>query len=206
MKSILLMWALTVPAAVYGASSASFACPKLSYSSDGSDDAVAKMLVVTVRHEPDPADTGRPGLIWIALVPPSDSDNTPPVFFTLNQRWESWEGGLYVPAGRFDDGLPASFSINSLLDRQYIGWSIYSGHGVLTEQAQRIVAARRAILDAQRPKRIAAGPWSASYDSDDQMKWSLVQKDAKDNGKYKSLADVPNLICQTWGYDSNSGN
>ena len=206
MKSLLLMCALVTPVTAHPASSASFTCPKLSYSVDGSDDAVAKMLVVTVRHEPEPADTGSPGLIWIALVPPSDAGQTPPLFFTLNQRWESWEGGLYVPAGRFDEGLPAAFSINSLVDRQYIGWSIYSGHGVLTEQAQRIVAARRAILTAQRDHRIAAGTWSTSYDTDDQMKWSLVQKDAKDNGKYGLLAEVPNLICQNWGYNLNSGN
>lgn len=145
----------------------------------------------TIEYDPATSDVGSPGLIWVSMVPPGNDPSIKPVFYTLEQRWLVWDGGLYQPAGRFDQGLPGVFSFTTTMAPEYYGWQVYAGHGILTEKAKQIIAYRRAFLNSQREARIAAGTWRVEYESDELPSWTLVQKDAKENQKYTALGTVP---------------
>ena len=66
------------------------------------------------------------------------------------------------------------------------GWTVYTGQGVLTPEAQANVATRRQFLNEAKPERLANGTWRADMDSDDQYTWSLIDRDASSNKKYWS--------------------
>ena len=77
-------------------------------------------------------------------------------------------------------------------------WSIYIGFGVLTPEAQGMVKSRREALNELKPQRVAEGRWNENYDSDDQFKWALVQKNMVDNSLYQMSVDkVPLLYCRS---------
>jgi hypothetical protein len=145
-------------------------------------------------------EAGLPGLIWVGMHNPA---KTAAYLLDLQGGWDAYNGGLLSPAGRYDNGLPGTLVIDVALPPgstpgttdAYVGWQIYEGHGVLTQKSIQQVAQRRQALDAIKPSRVAAGTWPASYDSDDQIKWSLVQKDMTDNGKYVLAMTVPAINC-----------
>lgn len=141
---------------------------------------------------------GQPGLVWVGMHNP---DKTAAYLLTLQGSWVQYDGGLLQPAGRYDGGLPAAFNVDVALPRpfastgDFVGWQIYEGHGVYTKDAQDKVATRRSILNEVKPSRVAAGTWNAEYDSDDRVKWALVQKDMTDNGKYIKVLTIPYFSC-----------
>lgn len=175
--------------------------------------------IINVVYSPRAADALRPGLVWVALIPPDTS--TRPYFYTLNSSWQQYQGGLFIPAARYDGGLPSSVTLampfptitdgidvmrTSTTDN-WLGWTIYAGHGVLTDRAMQLVQTRRAVLESQRAEREANGTWPSDYESDDRMKWSLVMKDMDDNKKFQGLLTVPHVdcACETvfWGGGCN---
>ncbi len=174
---------------VGGNGSVIFTCEPV-YSWTGGD---TYRINITARYEPG-EDIGRAGLVWLTLVPPT---MTAPLVYTLDGSWQEYQGGLFVPAGRYDAGLPRLFTATTAVSDQYVGWTVYAGHGVLTDKARQTIAWRRQVLDAQRAQRIAAGTWHREYESDERVTWSLVQKDADDNKKFTALGIIPS--CNPWG-------
>jgi hypothetical protein len=160
-----------------------------------SNDGTVHFKDAVVVNEP-----GQPGLVWVGMHNPA---KTAAYLLNMQGGWDTYNGGLLSPAGRYDNGLPATLSIDVALPLgsspgttdAYVGWQIYEGHGVLTSASMQQVAQRRQALDAIKPSRVAAGTWPASYDSDDQLKWSLVQKDMTDNSKYVLATSVPPINC-----------
>jgi hypothetical protein len=161
--------------------------------------------VSCVQYQPQYSETiqipvaGQPGLVWVAA---RDADEKFAYFLTPTTGWTQYTGGLYPFYNRYDAGLPASLDIKSILpntDGSTLteqGWSIYVGYGTLTLDAQGLVQARREALNEMKPDRVAAGTWSTNYDSDDQFKWSLVQKNMTDNNQIQtSVATMPLLYC-----------
>lgn len=146
------------------------------------------------------SEPGQPGLVWVGMHNPQ---KTAAYLLNLQGGWDAYKGGLLSPAGRYDGGLPAAMIVDVPLppgssfgtNDAYVGWQIYEGHGVYTAQAQKIVAQRRATLNEIKPSRVAAGTWNPIYDSDEQIQWSLVQKDMTDNGKYVAVLSVPLVNC-----------
>lgn len=154
--------------------------------------------MVQVRYSPD-ADTGSPGLLFLGLLSP---DQTQGAVLSL-KGWSSYSGGLYPPQARYDAGLPGVIPISVgfpdgpgvLSTAGMAGFVLYVGHGAYTPDGQKQVANRRALLESVRAQRVAAGTWQAAYDSDDQMIWSLVQKDMTKNNKFVALLTVPSIDC-----------
>ena len=58
-----------------------------------------------------------------------------------------------------------------------------------------MVAQRRAMLNSVRAQRIAAGTWSADYETDDRYIWSLIQGDMVNNNKFGAVITVPFIDC-----------
>ena len=149
------------------------------------------------------ADAGKPGLLWVGAL---DQSQTIGAVMTLSGAWATYEGGLYPPARRFDAGLPQGATLtvpvpppagyaSTTNTAHLVGYSIYVGHGALTAAAQQQIAARRAFLNSVKAQRVAAGTWSAEYDSDDRFAWSLVQKDMVDGGKWAAALTIPSIEC-----------
>lgn len=141
---------------------------------------------------------GRPGLVFVGAHNPDETIGS----FLTPTGWTQYEGGLYQPYLRYDNGLPPSVTIKSILpstDRSTVteqGWSIYVGYGVLTPEAMDQVKNRRDALNEIKPQRVAEGKWDPSYDSDDSFKLALVQKNMTDNNQIlKSVAPVPLIVC-----------
>jgi len=156
------------------------------------------------------ADAGKPGLFWLGVLTP---DQQTALVLPLNGRWEKYQGGLYPPQSRYDNGLPSTISLqipvpsydpengqvfnsSPTTTAQYIGYSVYVGHGALDSKSLKLVADRRAYLDSIREERIAQGRWSHHYDSDDQYKWALAQKDMTDSNKWGAVLSIPFINCQ----------
>ncbi len=152
--------------------------------------------VVNVSYSPG-VDAGAPGLFWLGVLTP---DQTQGAVLTP-QGWATYQGGLYPFHARYDSGLPGSvtlsipFPAGGLNTSGFVGFTIYAGHGVYTNQAQQTVSNRRAMLNGVRAQRIAAGTWQTDYDSDERMIWSLVQKNMVDNQKFGALLTVPFIDC-----------
>lgn len=144
---------------------------------------------------------GQPGAVFVGAHDPGKRE----AYFLTPRGWERYEGGLYGVYQRFDEGLPAALPLQSLLpkgiswtSREVVDWSIYIGFGVLTPEAQDMVKSRREALNELKPQRVAEGRWDANYDSDDQFKWALVQRNMVDNSLYQMSVDkVPLLYCRS---------
>lgn len=132
------------------------------------------------------ADYGRPGMFWLALVSP---DQQTQMVWT-GSAWEQYQGGLHRPTAVYRDGMPPVIQMTVTPLAFSDGWSLYTGQGVLTAQAQANVATRRQFLNDAKPERVANGTWRADMDSDDQYQWSLIDRDASSNKKYWSAGLV----------------
>lgn len=156
--------------------------------------------VLTVSYTPG-VDTGSPGLFWLGVLSP---DQTRGAVMT-QQGWTPYQGGLYPFQARYDNGLPGTVSLTipfpvdpqsgMLSTAGFVGFAVYAGHGVYTKQAQQMVTNRRAMLNSVRAQRIAAGTWSADYDTDDRFIWSNIQKNMVDNQKFAPVITVPFIDC-----------
>lgn len=142
------------------------------------------------------ADVGKPGLFWFGVLSP---DLQKGAALTM-QGWATYEGGLYPPQSRYDGGLrqitlTVQLPTRALTTADYVGYGVYLGHGVYTQDARNKVANRRNTLDRLKTDLQAKGRWIAAYDTDDQFIWSLIQKDMTDNQKYGQYFTIPFLDC-----------
>ena len=142
--------------------------------------------------------SGMPGLVWVGAT---DSGQQWAEVLTLNNTWNSYNGGLYPPFARYDSGLPSSVNVLAPLPvtdgttGSIVGWTIYVGFGMLSAQAQQEVQARRAFLNQNQAAMIANGTWNSAYASDDQEKWALAQQDLTQNQRYWVSTTVPYINC-----------
>lgn len=142
---------------------------------------------------------GQPGAVFVGAHDPGERT----AYFLTGSGWERYDGGLFPIYRRFDGGLPAEVSIQTLLPMAsdntvpLENWSIYIGYGILTPSAIDMIKTRRDALNELRPQRVAEGTWNPSYDSDDQFKWALVHKNLVDNNQYlKAIPQIPLLFCR----------
>lgn len=151
-------------------------------------------------------DAGAPGLFGIALTSSTAGiGQGQAMLLGEGNVWWAYQGGLYVPQATYRSGLPAALKVTTAMPASgeggatntssYAGWTVLAGHGVLTQEAQTLVAQRRVALNSVRDQRIAAGKWNPMYDDDDRFRWSLVQKDLMKNNKYVQLGMVPMIDC-----------
>jgi hypothetical protein len=149
------------------------------------------------------ADAGTPGLFWFGILTP---DQQFAEALDITGTWVQYLGGLYPPNQRFDNGLPGTVTVNvpfpadqygsvPLTTSQYVGYTVYAGHGIYSQQSQQMVAIRRESLNAVKPQRVAAGTWNSAYDDDTNFMWSLIQKDMTDNNKWGAVITIPFVDC-----------
>jgi hypothetical protein len=187
----------------YAGMSASVTCGPASAGGMPYYTGVGTKPVINITYSTGP-DAGTPGLIWIAMSTPDQQAGWAMPFST--GQWEPLQqGGLYPPLGIHADGLPAqlSFELPIPSSNEYsmdtgavVGYQLGIGHGVLNSGAQNKVSERRNFLNGIREDLIKRGKWSSEYDSDDQFKWALVQKDAMDSGKYAIGLVIPYVNCR----------
>lgn len=156
--------------------------------------------VIRISYTPG-VDAGVPGLFWLGVLSPDQKIGA----VLTEQGWTTYQGGLYPFQARYDNGLPGTISLTipfpvdagsgSLSTSGFVGYSVYAGHGAYTQQSQQMVANRRTMLNSVRAQRIAAGTWSAQYESDDMFIWSLIQKNMVENQKFGALITVPFIDC-----------
>nr|WDE72647.1 hypothetical protein [Cupriavidus gilardii] len=143
------------------------------------------------------ADAGSPGLLYLGLLAPSQGEGG---FWDLNDVGQPYTGGLAIPNRRYDAGLPATISIKRPFPEQdtyrFQGWTVYVGHGALTQQDMALVKQRRETLAAAKPARVAAGTWNPAYDDDEQYMRALVERNMRKNNKYHAVTTVPALDCR----------
>jgi hypothetical protein len=148
-------------------------------------------------------DIGSPGLTYVGILSP---DQKTVALLGLSNQWEAYPGGLYMPNGRHDTGLPAVKTIKMTMPQTnysaapqsthaYVGYVLYAGHGALTPAGIQKVQSRRTALNKVKPTLVAKGTWNAQYESDDQIKQSLVQQNMTDNNKYGPVFTIPMLDC-----------
>lgn len=147
-------------------------------------------------------DAGNPGLLWLGVLSPNQTIGA---VLDITNNWIAYEGGLYPPNKRFDGGIPGTVTISVPFPgnqygtptntSQYVGYSVYMGHGIYTKTAADMVASRRTFLNSIKAERQAQGTWRAEYNDDTQMMWSLVQKNMVDNNKYGSVLTIPFIDC-----------
>ena len=155
---------------------------------------------LTINYTPG-VDAGAPGLFWLGVLSPDQNSGA----VMTQQGWATYQGGLYPFQARYDNGLPGTVTLTipfpvdpqsgTLSTAGFVGFSVYAGHGVYTQQAQQLVANRRAMLNSVRAQRIAAGTWQADYDTDDRFIWSVIQKNMVENNKFGALITVPFIDC-----------
>lgn len=145
------------------------------------------------------ADAGRPGLFWLGIL---TADRQYAFAADLNGAWMQYQGGLYPPHQRYDSGFPSSITVslpfptNSMTTSEFVGQTVYVGHGVYTADGQKMVASRRTYLNSIKAERQAQGKWQSAYDDDTQFMWSLVQRDMVDNNKWGSVLTIPFIDCK----------
>lgn len=175
--------------AAYGGGTAAVVC---SSSGPGSGSVPVLQVAYTTG-----GDAGTPGLFWLGIL---SQDQT--IGATLTpQGWQTYDGGLYPFQSRYDAGLPPTIvhsvpfppGVQNTL--QYVGYNVYSGHGVYSVDMRKKVADRRASLNVVKPEMVAKGRWRPEFDSDDHFIWTLIQKDMTDNRKFGPLLAIPFLEC-----------
>lgn len=165
-----------------------------------------KKPVIQVTYSPD-GDAGLPGLFFVGAI---NTDMTIGAVMDLSGEWVPYQGGMYPPAQRFDNGLPPvivlQMDIPRTVDRQqyergtpwnasmsYGGFGLFAGHGALSLDMQEQIATRRQFLTEHKDELIQKGAWSATYeDDDDHVRRSMVQNDMDSNNKYVRLITIPN--------------
>jgi|ThiBio_inoc_biof_1041523.scaffolds.fasta_scaffold00229_32 hypothetical protein len=149
------------------------------------------------------ADAGNPGLFWFGLLTPDQQFANA---LDITGNWVQYLGGLYPPHKRFDAGLPGTITVSVPFPAdqygsaptntsQFVGYTIYAGHGIYTQQAAQMVNDRRTYLNSVKAERQAKGTWKAAYEDDTQFMWSLVQKDMTDKTKWGAVITVPYIDC-----------
>ena len=164
---------------------------------------------VSISGSVAPSDVGLPGAVWVGIEDPS-APGYPSAFLTAN-GWVPWTTGgfpTYVETG----SMPPSFAYSACIpgssynsyngcattSTNYIGWKVYAGYGVFTEEHQGLIAKRRASLDAAKPRLQQKGKWRTDYDDDVAYRNSLIQKSAND-GRWGPALTISYMNCQYSG-------
>ncbi|WP_157896873.1 hypothetical protein [Acidovorax carolinensis] len=146
-------------------------------------------------------DARTPGLFWIGIL---SEDQTKGSFLTT-RGWEDYQGGLYPYQARFDGGLAPVINLSTALPGSYtstvawVGYRVYVGHGVYSQENRQRVANRRAVLDASKERLVAKGGWRPEYETDEYYIWTLVQRDMMNNKKYGPIFTIPFIDCDIQG-------
>lgn len=145
------------------------------------------------------ADAGTPGLLWVGVLTP---DQTGGAFYSgKSNGWEPYTGGLYPFHSRYDGGFPRTIKVTlpfpgqNNTTREYIGYSVYAGNGVLTQAMRDQVRDRRDALNSVKADIVAKGMWRAEFDSDDYHTLALVMQDLQANKKYGMIYSIPFVDC-----------
>lgn len=152
--------------------------------------------ILQVSYNPG-QDAGTPGLFWFGII---SQDLTSGSVLT-QQGWQSYYGGLYPFQARYDNGLLPRITLSLPLPggvqntAAYVGYSVYTGHGIYTYAMRQKVADRRTALNNVKSDMVERGRWRPEFDSDDNHIWSLVQKDMVDNRKYGPILTIPYVDC-----------
>ena len=143
------------------------------------------------------ADAGLPGLQYLGLLSP---DQGSAGFWDLNDVGVPYTGGLAIPNRRYDNGLPATMNIVRAFPGMdtlgYAGWTLYVGHGAVTQQDLALVKTRRDTLNKAKPARVAAGTWNPAYDDDEHYLRALVERNMRQNNKYHAVMTIPAVDCR----------
>ncbi|MGT2457730.1 DUF3363 domain-containing protein [Cupriavidus basilensis] len=109
-------------------------------------------------------------------------------------------GGMPAPNRRYDAGVPAVQTVKRTFPGAdtlaFSGWTLYIGHGVLTDQDKALVKTRRDAMAAAKPARVAAGTWNAAYDDDEHYMRALVERNMTVGNKYHAVMAVPAVDCR----------
>jgi hypothetical protein len=130
-----------------------------------------------------PLDKGRPCIVYVGS---HDPDQTAAEFYYDN-RWQAWDSILYPPNQVFRNGIN-DMTLYIPLDRvvEKLGWKLYVGYGVLTEESEQKV--QRMILSYQRAKAKLPDRQIPTVEPDHYRR-VLVQTDMLDNAKYRHVLD-----------------
>jgi len=143
------------------------------------------------------ADAGIPGLFWVGVL---TQNQTLGAFYT-KKGWEPYEGGLYPFHSRYDSGFQRTLNVklpfpgSNHTTREYVGYTVYTGHGVYTKSMQDQVSERRQAYDSVKPAMVAKGMWRKEFDSDEFHMLALVQHDLTINKKYGLIYTIPFIDC-----------
>lgn len=143
------------------------------------------------------ADAGTPGLLWIGVLTPDKEGGA----FSTPNGWIPYKGGLYPFHARYDKGLPSTATVRIPFPGRdystvnYIGYTVYTGHGVYTQMMQEQVRERREVVDSTRTEMVEKGLWRAEFDSDEYYMQALVQQDLTINKKYGLVYTIPYIDC-----------
>lgn len=185
----------TLAASAFAGGSASVTCTP-------APEGVAGNPVLNISYSPN-GDAGSPGMIWVGVL---TADQSGGAVLNTSNNWMLYSGGLYPPNQVYYGGIPSSINISVPFPNdatglpvtntsQYVGYSVYIGHGIYTQAAADAVASRRSYLNSVKPQRLAAGTWLAGYDDDTQYQFSLVQKYMVDSGTWGGVLSVPFVDC-----------
>lgn len=183
MKRSIFLGLLASAAAAHAGGSATVICDRLS-----------PALEVTYNSA---ADAGVPGLFWVGVLTPNQSGGA----FHTAKGWEAYTGGLYPYSVRYDTGFPRTIKVtlpfpsSGYTTREYVGYTVYTGHGVYTQAMRDQVRERREAVNLVKPDMVAKGLWRAEFGSDDYHMLALVQHDLTMNKKYGMIYTIPFVDC-----------
>jgi len=149
------------------------------------------------------SDVGLPGAIWLGIEDPT-APGYPAAFLTPS-GWVTWTTGGF-PTYLETPALGQTFSYSSCIPNSptgggcastsgnVVGWKVYAGYGVLTQENQTLIQRRRASLDAAKPWLQQKGKWRADYEDDQAFRNALVQKSANE-GRWGPALTIPLIYC-----------
>lgn len=132
-----------------------------------------------------------------------------PIGLIQSGEWLPFEGGGYPPYKGFHQHLPSAFRVlvplfdkgkfgigSAISTDDKAGSGVYVGHGLFTEQAEQMIAARNSLIDKAEGVRKQKGFNKPSPYSDDLMaKLALISYDMVKNLKIKKMMQVPVFTC-----------
>ncbi|MGA5726581.1 hypothetical protein ACPCHQ_21855 [Ralstonia thomasii] len=143
------------------------------------------------------ADAGMSGLLYMGMLSP---DQSTAVYWNPQDSLQVYQNGMPAPNRRFDAGVPATQVVTRPFPGQdtyaFNGWTLYIGHGVLTDQDKALVQKRHDVMAAAKPARVAAGTWNAAYDDDEHYMQAMVERNMRQGNKYHSVMTIPVVDCR----------
>lgn len=137
-------------------------------------------------------DAGVPGLIYVAV---HDPDMKRATFFSPDDGWQEWEGGMLPIFQVMRSGLQ-DMNIEIPLGMDYTkfrGHTLYVGYGLyLSDMEERVRKWRRGLETAREkfPDRQLYDP------GDDYVRRAFVEKEMKDSERYLKVVDIAAVGCE----------